>query len=76
MLEILYACGLRVTELITLKMTHLYLDVGFLKVFGKGNKERLVPIGETAIKQLNHYIKHVRSQQTNIHESAKNVVFF
>ena len=75
MLEILYACGLRVTELITLKMTHLYLDVGFIKVFGKGSKERLVPIGETAIKHLNNYIKYVRNQQTNIQEPAKNVVF-
>lgn len=60
-LETLYGCGLRVTELVELKVSNLYFDVGFIKVIGKGNKERLVPIGEEAIKHINHYREGVRS---------------
>jgi integrase/recombinase XerD len=63
MLETMYSCGLRVTELITLRLSDLYLDVGFIKVLGKGNKERLTPIGETATKQIILYKDHVRTHQ-------------
>lgn len=60
MLEILYGCGLRVTELVHLKLSHTFLEIGFIKVVGKGNKERLVPIGSEATKYLNIYVNEVR----------------
>ncbi len=60
MLEVLYSCGLRVSELINLKISYLYLEIGFIKVFGKGSKERFVPIGRSAIKHLEFYLKHTR----------------
>jgi integrase/recombinase XerD len=60
MLETLYSCGLRVTELINLKISNLHLEVGFVKVLGKGDKERLVPIGSVATKHINIYMKEVR----------------
>ena len=59
-LETLYSCGLRVTEVVNLKLSHLYLDVGFIRVIGKGNKERLVPIGSSAIKYIGIYLKNIR----------------
>lgn len=59
-LETMYSCGLRVTELVQLKISNLYLDVGFIKVLGKGDKERLVPIGRSAIKYINIYRKDIR----------------
>lgn len=55
MLEVLYSCGLRVTELCTLKLSNLYLEQGFIKVEGKGSKQRLVPISPRAIKELQYY---------------------
>ena len=73
-IEVLYACGLRVSELTNLKLSNLYLEVGFLKVIGKGNKERMIPIGETAIKHLAFYL-HERDQMSNIHPDSKNIVF-
>jgi len=60
MLEVLYSSGLRVSELIGLTLNNLYLDIGFIRVLGKGSKERLVPIGTDAIKYLNIYIKEIR----------------
>ena len=54
-IEVLFSCGLRVSELCNLKMSNLYLDEGFIKVDGKGSKQRLVPISEKAIKELNLY---------------------
>jgi len=60
MLETLYSSGLRVSELVNLKISGLFLDVEFIKVTGKGNKERLVPIGSQAIKQINLYRDNVR----------------
>ena len=60
MLEVLYSCGLRVTELITLKISNLYLEDDFVKILGKGSKERLVPIGEQAQKMLLIYLQHIR----------------
>lgn len=62
-LEILYGCGLRVSELINLKISNLFLEVEFIKVEGKGNKERLIPIGKEAIKYLKLYINEVRNKQ-------------
>lgn len=62
-LEVLYGCGLRVSELINLKMSNLFLDIDFIKIEGKGNKERLVPIGSQAIKYLKIYLHEVRNQQ-------------
>ena len=59
-LEVLYSCGLRVTELVNLQVSHLYLDVGFIRVIGKGDKERLVPIGKTAIKFILIYKNDIR----------------
>jgi integrase/recombinase XerD len=60
MLEVLYGCGLRVSELITLKISDIFLEVEFLKVVGKGNKERLVPVGSQAIKYIRMYKDNVR----------------
>jgi len=59
-IEILYGCGLRVSELVTLKISNLFLDVEFIKVEGKGSKERLIPIGQQAIKHLRIYLETVR----------------
>ena len=74
MLETLYASGLRVSELINLKLTNLFLDIGFIKVVGKGNKERIVPIGETAIKHINIYNENIRNH-LNIYPEHANVLF-
>lgn len=64
MLEVLYGCGLRVSELVGLKLSNLFLEIEFIKVEGKGNKERLVPIGATATKQLKIYVEESRVHQT------------
>ncbi|HSI77650.1 MAG TPA: site-specific tyrosine recombinase XerD [Lunatimonas sp.] len=74
MLEILYSSGLRVSELINLKISHIYMEIGFLRVLGKGNKERLVPIGSDALKYLRLYLEHVRNQQV-IAPSHEDIVF-
>ena len=60
MLEVLYSSGLRVSELIALKINNIYVDIGFLRVIGKGNKERLVPIGRDALKFIKIYLEEVR----------------
>ncbi len=75
MLETLYASGLRVSELVNLKLTHIYFDIGMLRVIGKGNKERLVPIGEEAVKHIRLYIDGVRRSQGNINPADENIVF-
>jgi integrase/recombinase XerD len=59
-LETLYSCGLRVTEAVNLRISCLHLDVGFIKVIGKGDKERLVPIGSDAIQYINIYKNDIR----------------
>lgn len=59
-LETLYSCGLRVSELVNLRLSCLYLDLGFIRVIGKGDKERLVPIGGSAIKYILLYQKEIR----------------
>ena len=56
MVEVMYGCGLRVSELVTLRLSNLFFDDGFIKVVGKGNKERLIPIGTTAMKMVNLYV--------------------
>ena len=66
MLEVLYGCGLRVTELCNLRISGLFLDIDFIKIIGKGNKERLVPIGQEAIKFLKIYL-----QENRIHIKIK-----
>ncbi len=75
MVETLYACGLRVSELVNLKLTNLFFDIGFVKVVGKNNKERIVPIGESAIKYVRQYIELIRSRQENIRPGQENFVF-
>lgn len=60
MLEVLYSSGLRVSELVDLRMNNVYFDVGFLRVVGKGNKERLVPVGKDALKFLTIYKDQIR----------------
>lgn len=60
MLEMLYSCGLRVSELVNLKVSQLYFDVGFIRVLGKGDKERLVPVGSSAVKYVKIYLKNIR----------------
>ncbi len=62
MLEVIYACGLRVSELVNLMFSQLSLDAGYLRIMGKGSKERLVPIGEQACECLELYIKQARPQ--------------
>lgn len=74
MLEVLYGCGLRVSELINLKLTDWYQKEGFVKVLGKGNKERLAPIGTIAEKHLKTYIEQIRNHQ-KIAKGHKNFIF-
>lgn len=75
MLETLYACGLRVSELTELRLSNLFLEVGFIKVIGKGNKERIVPIGEEAVKHILIYIEQVRRLQKHIKKDCENILF-
>ena len=60
-LETLYGCGLRVSELVELKYSNIYFDEGFVRVIGKGNKERMLPLGEVAIDFLDHYERNSRT---------------
>ena len=60
MIEVMYGCGLRVSELINLQISNIYKDDGFLRIFGKGSKERLVPIGKSSLKILFQYIDGAR----------------
>jgi integrase/recombinase XerD len=73
-LETMYSCGLRVSELVGLKISCLYLDIGFIRVIGKGDKERLVPIGTDAIKCIKIYKDTVRSHQT-VSEKNQDILF-
>lgn len=59
-IETLYSCGLRVSELVNLKLSCLYPDLGFIKITGKGDKERLVPIGDSALKYIAIYLEKIR----------------
>lgn len=73
-LETMYSCGLRVSEVVNLKISQLYLDVGFIRVIGKGDKERLVPIGRSAIKYINIYKKTIRVH-TSVKKGNEDVLF-
>ena len=75
MLEVLYGCGLRVSELIDLKISEIYWKEGFIRIIGKGNKERLVPLGKIASKHLKIYIQEIRVHQKNIKEEFIDHVF-
>jgi integrase/recombinase XerD len=74
-LETLYACGLRVTELTTLKLTNVFFDEKFVKVIGKNDKERIVPIGEEALKFLKIYVETDRKKLKIIQKGCENLVF-
>ena len=73
-LEVLYGCGLRVTELIELKISEIYWKEGFIRIIGKGNKERLVPLGKIASKHLKIYLNEIRVHQ-NIDNQFVDHVF-
>jgi len=73
-LETMYSCGLRVSEVINLKIPHLHLDVGFIRVIGKGDKERLVPVGRAAVKQINIYKNSIRVQVTPL-RGSEDILF-
>jgi integrase/recombinase XerD len=72
--EVLYGCGLRVTELITLRISDLNAALGYIKVTGKGNKERIVPIGETALKFIDIYLHEIRAHQ-DIKKGNEDYIF-
>jgi len=72
--ETLYGCGLRVSELTGLQISNLYLQEGFIRVLGKGNKERLIPIGNQAIKAIKQYFQD-RQQMSSIAPEARDIVF-
>jgi integrase/recombinase XerD len=74
MIEVLYSAGLRVSELINCRISNIYFDVGFMRIVGKGNKERLVPLGKDAIKHLKIYIEEVRVH-VNVQPGHENFVF-
>jgi len=73
-IETLYGCGLRVSELVNLKLTDLFATEGFIRVKGKGDKERLVPAGRTALKEINHYLEQYRNKITT-DKHSENVLF-
>jgi integrase/recombinase XerD len=73
-LETMYSCGLRVTEVVNLKISQLYTDAGFIRVTGKGDKERLVPIGRDAVKYVKIYLKDIRVHVT-VSPGNEDIVF-
>ena len=72
-IELLYSCGIRVTELCNLEMSNLFIDEDLIRVMGKGNKERLLPLGVRSKKYVNEYIKH--SRNSHIKKSGSSFVF-
>ena len=72
-IELLYSCGIRVTELCNLEMSNLFIDEDLIRVMGKGNKERLLPLGVRSKKYLDDYIKH--SRNSHIKKSVSSFVF-
>jgi integrase/recombinase XerD len=73
-IETLYSCGLRVSELVNLRFSDLYFEEGFIRVIGKGNKERLVPVSKSVEKEIGIYNDHIRRHQ-HIQAGNENVVF-
>jgi integrase/recombinase XerD len=73
-IETLYSCGLRVSELINLRITHLHFPQGYIRVTGKGNKERLVPISSKAVHDIDYYLKYYRGTLSPA-KGAENVLF-
>ena len=74
MLETLYSCGLRVSELVNLKITNLFFDQGFIKIEGKADKERLVPVSNQAVYEINKYFNDYRSS-LKICKDSENILF-
>lgn len=74
MIEVLYSSGVRVTELINLQLSNCHFDTGFIRVLGKGDKVRLVPIGQEAIKYTKLYLNHVRREMP-VHKDSEDIVF-
>ena len=74
MLETLYSCGLRVSELVNLKITNLFFDKGFMKIEGKADKERLVPVSDKAINEINKYQSDYRNS-LEISKDSENFLF-
>lgn len=73
-IETLYSCGLRVSELVNLRITNMFFNEGFIKVTGKGSKQRLVPISEPAMRYIEQYFEHVRNHLVPV-KGAENIVF-
>jgi len=73
-LETLYSCGLRVSELVNLKISNYFPDLGFVRVIGKNDKERVVPIGSVAIKYIDYYLDCIR-RHMQVDESSEDVLF-
>jgi integrase/recombinase XerD len=73
-LEVLYSCGLRVSELTELRISNIYLDKGFIRVIGKGNKERLVPIGGKATREINNYLPD-RKNLSIVQKDSQDILF-
>lgn len=74
LLETLYSCGLRVSELVDLKISHLYVQEFYIRIVGKGNKERLIPIGQQALKQITLYLDEIRVHM-NVQKGFEDYVF-
>lgn len=73
-IETLYSCGLRVSELVNLKLSCLYFDAGYVRITGKGDKERLVPIGDSAVKYIRVYLENIRVHLT-VTTANEDIVF-
>jgi integrase/recombinase XerD len=75
MLETLYSCGLRVSELVNLKISHIYFEEGFIRVIGKGDKERIIPISNTAIREIKNYLPDRNSMLSIIAKGSEDILF-
>jgi len=74
-IETLYACGLRVSELTSLRISHVYPDLQMIRVIGKNNKERLVPIGDSALHHIRLYLEGDRNRMMNIDAASRDILF-